>query len=97
MSMEMMQEVPKEDWDEVPRFDFLAPVLKDVVKVVECHANEDDDSTYLFVVWLRPDADVRAASLKMWEVGDNNNSERVSGSWRVETFGDMIVVYDEVC
>lgn len=62
-----------EELDDEERFDFLVGTLDQIARVDEVHADEGNDSEYIFLVWLKyPDADPwefrRAVRRNIWHI-----------------------------
>lgn len=50
---------------ETERFDFLQPIVDHIVRVDEIHASDDNDSQYIFNVWIDPDLDPMKAATEV--------------------------------
>ena len=52
MSMLLQSTIDQSELNDPDRFDFLVGQTDLIKRVDELHATEDDDSTYVFIIWL---------------------------------------------
>lgn len=85
MTMRLHSRITRKELEsEKERFDFLQPVLECIERVDEVHSDEDNDSEYIFLVWLKrsvQDRDEPMAEPDVIEAIERANLEGGSGWW----------------
>jgi len=52
MSMPLHSRIAKDEWDEMPRFDFLKGLQQYMIRMDEVHPSVDNDTYYIFLIWI---------------------------------------------
>lgn len=82
--MELHYKLPEGAWLDVDRFDFLKYIADRVLRVDEVHQSKDNDSSYLWLIWLKNPDDSRS-----FMIGLQNNLNLIkmtNDQWTYEAY-----------